>query len=103
MALIDSLQEIRKIHFTGQLKLYFAGGTCNIIGGGGFLSNRIIFRRKFAMEHYCLKMGGGGVGQVGGVSARLGGGCRPGFWKGEISYFAVNFSKMTSTPFMLLT
>ena len=26
------------------------------------------------MEHYCLKMGGGGVGQVGGVSARLGGG-----------------------------
>jgi hypothetical protein len=25
------------------------------------------------MEHYCLKMGGGGVGQVGGVSARLGG------------------------------
>ena len=58
------------------------------------------------MEHYCLKMGGGGVGQVGGVSARLwggGGGCRPGFWKGEISYFAVNFTKMTSTPFMLLT
>ena len=81
MALIDSLQEIRKIHFTGQLKLYFAGGTCNIIGGGGgFLSNRIIFRRKFAMEHCCLKMGGGGVGQVGG------GGCRPG-WGGVSAGF----------------
>ena len=56
------------------------------------------------MEHYCLKMGGGGVGQVGGGGVgQVGGGCRPGFWKGEISYFAVNFSKMTSTPFMLLT